>query len=214
MFGFTRLLTGNESIDSFRLKDQKPFWSELYGLFNDKIYKLPLIREYRQKNRVKQLEQALLGNKKTILFVCYGNIMRSPFAGKLFSKKVAGTQLENLKVDSFGFHQTINRNAKPQCVELAKNWDIDLSEHKSKWLKHEHCNNPKTLVVIVDKKNEYLLNSYYPKVDYISLADLIPKSLGFHDEIKDPYDMPNEYLEKCYQLIDASLNELIRKLKK
>jgi len=214
MFGFTRLLTGNESIDSFRLKDQKPFWSELYGLFNDKIYKLPLIKEFRQKTRIKQLEQALLSNKSTILFVCYGNIMRSPFAGKLFSKKITGTQLENLKVDSFGFHQTINRNAKPQCIELAKKWDIDLSEHKSKWLKQEHCDNSQALVVIVDKKNEYLLNSYYPKVDYISLADLIPKSLGFHDEIKDPYDMPSEYLEKCYQLIDASLNELICKLKK
>jgi len=68
------------------------------------------------------------------------------------------------------------------------------------------------LVVIVDKKNEYLLNSYYPDVDYISLADLIPKSLGFHDEIKDPYDMPNDYLEQCYQLIDASIDELIKKI--
>jgi len=214
LIGFARLLTGNDSIDSFRFSDQRPFWHEFYHLFSDKVHKLPIVRDHRRKSRIRKFGQTLKGKKTDVLFICYGNIMRSPFADKLFSKKIKGTALEHLTVDSYGFHQVIDRNAKPQCIDMAKSWGIDLSDHKSKWLQHKHCDNQHTLVVIMDNKNEYLLNSYYPNVDYISLADLIPKSYGFIDEIKDPYDMPADYLKECYQLIDVSLVQLIKRMAK
>lgn len=217
VFSFSRLLTTNESLDSFSWRDQKPFWFEFYNLFKDKLHKLPIIKEHNQKNRIDQFQQKLhdlRGQPDNILFICYGNIMRSPFAGKLFQQKIKGTALANIKVDSFGFHQIENRQAKPQCIEMAKNWDINLEQHKSKWLNKNHCLTPNTLLVILDNKNEYLLQSFYPEVNYISLADLIPKSMGFYHEIKDPYSMPSNYLEKCYQLIDASTDQLIDFLKK
>jgi len=209
ILSFFRLLTTNERIDSFLWQDQKPFWFEFYYLFKDKLHRLPVIREQKQKININQFQQKLLKKPVNVLFICYGNIMRSPFAGKLFEQKIKGTTLANIKVDSLGFHQIENRKAKPQCIEMAKRWDINLENHTSKWLSQKHCLTPNTLLVILDKKNEYLLQSFYPEVNYISLADLVPKSMGFYHEIKDPYDMPKDYLEKCYQLIDASIDELI-----
>jgi protein-tyrosine-phosphatase/predicted ATP-grasp superfamily ATP-dependent carboligase len=214
LLGFTRLLTGNDSFDSFRWHDQKPFWAEFYSLFKDKLHKLPYIREKRQKSRIENFTSRLNSNTNELLFVCYGNIMRSPFAGKLFQQKIANSPLEKLRVDSFGFHQIENRSAKPQCVEMAKNWQIDLSGHSSKWLKESHCMNKNAIVIILDKKNEALLQAYYPEINYISLADLIPRTMGFHHEIKDPYDMPASYLKTCYELIDASVDELLNMIKK
>lgn len=210
---FTRLLTGNDYIDSFKWYDQKPFWYECYDLFKDKLTKLPLLKKQLRNKRLSAFRAALRQRPKNkVLFICYGNIMRSPFAGKLFSQKITNSSLSELSVDSFGFHQAVNRQAKPRCVEMAKQWQIDLSEHRSKWLKHQHCLDDNTLVVIMDKKNEYLLQSYYPKVDYISLADLIPTELGFYHEIKDPYSFDEAYLKTCYQLIDASIDNLIAEL--
>jgi len=210
VLSFGRLLTTNESLDSFTWQDQKPFWFEFYYLFKDKLHKLPVIREHRKKTRVAQFEQQLTKHTNNILFVCYGNIMRSPFAGKLFEQKIKGTTLANIKVDSFGFHQIENRKAKPQCIKMAKKWHVNIEEHRSKWLSRKDCLTENTLLVILDKKNEWLLQSYYPEINHISLADLVPKSMGFYHEIKDPYDMPSDYLEKSYQLIDASIDELIR----
>lgn len=210
---FSRLLTTNESLDSFTWHDQKPFWFEFYDLFKDKLHKLPIVKEKKQAMRISQFQHNLVKRPDNILFICYGNIMRSPFAGKLFQQKVKGSTLENIAVDSFGFHQIENRKAKPQCIEMAKHWQINLAEHRSKWLSRNHCLQPNTLLVILDKKNEFLLQSFYPEINYISLADLVPKSMGFYHEIKDPYDMPSDYLEKCYQLIDASIDTLITQLK-
>lgn len=214
LFGLSRILTGNDYIDSFKWFDQRPFWHEFYELFKDKIDKLPVIKTIKREKRISRFKQALIANPKTeILFICYGNIMRSPFAGKLFQQKITETSLNSLSVDSFGFHQIDQRKAKPQCVEMAKNWQVDLSDHKSKWLRRHHCLSPNTLVVIMDKKNEYLLQTYYPEIDYISLADLIPSNLGFHHEIADPYDAKPDYLKECYTLIDASIDELTKHIK-
>ncbi len=212
ILSFSRLLTTNESIDSYSWHDQKPFWFEFYDLFKDKLYKLPVIKDKKQKNRIIQFQNKLIKQPDNILFICYGNIMRSPFAGKLFQQKIKNTPLADIKVNSFGFHQIENRKAKPQCVEMAKRWGINLEEHRSQWLNRSHCIVPNTLIVILDKKNEWLLQSFYPEVNYISLADLVPKSMGFYHEIKDPYDMPRDYLKKCYQLIDASVDVLINKM--
>jgi protein-tyrosine-phosphatase/predicted ATP-grasp superfamily ATP-dependent carboligase len=213
ILGFSRLLTGNDKIDSFQWDDQTPFWHELYQLVQDKLYKLPIIKQKIKKSNLTKLKCIVSTNNiNHISFVCYGNIMRSPFAAHLFEKIISNTPLASLEVSSFGFHQIANRPSKPECIELAKQWQIDLSNHRSKWLQYDHCINNNTLFILFDKKNEYFLKSYYPNVHYILLADLIPKNLGFHTEIADPYDKPAEYLRQCYQLIEAGIDTLINTL--
>jgi protein-tyrosine-phosphatase/predicted ATP-grasp superfamily ATP-dependent carboligase len=206
---FARLLTGNEKIDSFQWDDQQPFWQELYHLVKDKLHKLPVIKQQIKRKNINNLQTVLQQPIQRVAFVCYGNIMRSPFAAKLFQQKIINSPLKHLTVESFGFHQIENRPAKRECINEAKAWQIDLSQHRSTWLQYQHCETPNTLFILFDKKNEYYLTSYYPKVNYVLLADLIPSELGFHAEIADPYDMPADYLTTCYQLIAAGLDTLI-----
>jgi len=213
---FSRLLTNNDTIDSFQWQDTEPFKLELYDLFKDKVLGLPKIKQYKQKQRIQlfkqQVQNATSSNNHItdILFVCYGNIMRSPFAEKLFVQKVVNTKLKALNVDSYGFHQVENRNAKSACISMAKTWQVNLEQHKSKWIKQHKLNQGKPIVIIFDQNNEHILQSFYSEVIYISLADLIPPKHGFYKEIEDPYGRSEEYLKTCYQLIDASVDELIR----
>jgi len=213
--GFMRLFTANDSIDSFDWQDREPFKQELYDLFKDKIIGLPVIKQHQQKKRIDEFKQKIELAKTSnspitdIFFVCYGNIMRSPFAEKLFLEKIKNTELEHFNVDSFGFHQIENRNAKPACIKMAKNWHVDLSEHKSKWIKRDRITGANPIVIIFDQNNEHILNSFYPDVIYISLADLIPEDEGFYRQIDDPYGKSTEYLKKCYQLIDSGLENFI-----
>ena len=213
LFSFTRLLTFNDKIDSFAWHDPKPFLNEAFDLIKDKLHGLPYIRTQRQSDRISQFKKSIASQPvENVLFVCYGNIMRSPFARALFEKKTAGTKLSHLNVDSFGFHQIENRNAKPACVDMAKTYDIDLTKHQSKWLPQSTASMPNTLILMFDMKNEYLLSSYYNDTTAISLADLVPERHGFYREIADPYGKSQEYLEHCYQLINDSVDNLIHLL--
>ena len=211
LFSFSRVLIGKESIDAFQWQDKKPFYAEFYSLFSDKLYNLPFIKEHRQKQRIASFKQKLQAeeNPQEVFFICYGNIMRSPFASELFQKKIKNTAMATTKVDSFGFHQMVNRRAQPGCITMATSWKIDLSLHKSKLVRQQNIIKGKPLVIIFDHKNESILTAYYPEVNFISLADLIPKNKGFHAEIEDPYGKSTAQLRNCYQLIDSGLDELI-----
>lgn len=209
LVSFGRIFSGNEYVDSFSWHDRAPFWRECVDLFKDKIEKLPIIKNRLQQKRLTTWREELERPVTHILFICYGNIMRSPFAGELFKLKVKGTPLAKLATDSFGFHQVTGRSAKPQCIEMAQQWGVDLAHHQSKCLNYNDCLEPGTIVIIMDKKNEHILQSYYPKVRYISLADLIPEHYGFYNEIADPYDRPPEYLKTCYEHINASIEQLV-----
>jgi len=219
MFSFTRLCTGNDSIDSFDWQDKKPFKAEIVALFKDKITGLPFIKQNLQKQRIesftKKIKSATAKNEAIteVLFVCYGNIMRSPFAEHLFKKKITQTTLSQLNVDSFGFHQIENRKSKSACIEMAKDWQIDLTQHRSKWIKQQRIIKKNSLVIIFDLNNEHILKSFYPDVLFISLADLIPANSGFYKEIEDPYGKSTDELKQCYQLIDQGLDSLIEILK-
>ena len=207
IWGFRRLLTGNESIDSFVWSDQKPFWSELYQLLEGKLTRLPLIRAWLKARRLSHFRSQLKKPVTTVQMVCYGNIMRSPFAEKQFSKSIQHTPLQALKVESFGFHHKVGRPAPAECVEMAKHWEIDLGDHQSQKLSFENISDG-SLVVIFDKMNEYNLKSYYPECRYICLADLLPDSYGFMAAIEDPYDATPEYLGQCYKAIADGLENL------
>lgn len=212
----SRIVIGKESIDSFQWGDQKPFYQELYALFSDKINLLPLIKDKNQRKRVDNFKSKLKvtsGDKsQEVLFICYGNIMRSPFAANLFQKKIQNTSLMDLNVDSFGFHQVVARKALPECVSMAQSWQVDLSEHESKLITRTKIAEDNPIAIIFDLKNEMILRSYYPEVNFISLADLIPSDKGFHIEIEDPYGKPSDEIKFCYQLIDSGLDELIKLL--
>lgn len=212
LVGFTRLLTWQEKIDSFDWQDRAPFVAEFKSLFQDKVDNLPIIKNNIRKSKILDLEQVLTEPLNEILVVCYGNIMRSPFAGELLKQKLNDADLQHIKVDSYGFHQHENRSCPTECVELAKSWQLDLSSHRSKWIKQKDMKPEGQLILIFDHKNQYILEEYYEGFNAISLAALIPESKGYHSQIEDPYERNQEYLAYCYQLIDQALDNLVSQI--
>lgn len=206
---FARLLTWQEKIDSFDWRDPSPFVYEFYALFKDKINSLPLIKSRNRKIELLRLKQILATPLNEILVVCYGNIMRSPFAGMLLKQKLNEANLQHIKVDSYGFHQHENRACPSRCITLAKSWQVDLSSHQSKWIKQEAIKKEGQLILIFDTTNQYILDNYYANFNAISLAAMIPNNKGFYTQIEDPYDREEDYLPQCYQLINAALDNLV-----
>jgi protein-tyrosine-phosphatase len=204
------LLTGNETIDSFKWNDKAPFYEELKLLFKDKIAKLTRFDKKRALTD-KGLSNLPSTPVKKILVLCYGNIMRSPFATDLLREKLKEKGLETT-VEGAGFHNKAGRPAPKRCITTASLWNIDLSEHRSKKFTQSMILQREQLIVYFDLKHELLLKSYYSNYSALNLAHFVPPPKGPLEEIIDPYDGTDESLISCYKNIDAGLDNLLEQL--
>lgn len=204
------ILTGNETIDSFKWNDKGPFYSELKLLFGEKLQKLFM---FNKKSALKQKSLKGLPTEpvKHILVICYGNIMRSPFATELLKRKLEEKGLST-QVEGAGFHHREGRQAPPRCISMAKLWGIDLYNHRSIKLTQAMVRPNEQLIVYFDLKHEHLLKSYYKNYKALNLAHFVPPPEGPLEEITDPYDGSDDGLKSCYKNIDAGLDELLSHL--
>jgi protein-tyrosine phosphatase len=70
----------------------------------------------------------------SIVVVCTGNRFRSPLAEHLLRREVDGLPVS---VSSVGTMQLASGPALPEAVELARDFGLDLSEHRSRTLSRE-----------------------------------------------------------------------------
>lgn len=212
LMSYSRLFT-NETIDSYSKQDTQPFKTEFKQLLSatllDKLNKRLLSKD--REASMQRLQQSLytLEGKGRIIFVCYGNIMRSPLAAAFTSIFIKNTGLA-FEVDSFGFHQNEHRKSPAECIEVAAQVGIDISEHRSKLLLQQHLTD-NDIVFIFDEKNQLLMDKYYTAAHVFNLADFIPSGLGVYHQIDDPYGGGTKAVRQCYQLIIEALKHVFER---
>ena len=72
-----------------------------------------------------------------VLFVCDGNICRSPLAAAYLRHRAASAGLTHVVVDSAGLLGIEGAPAAPFSIEVAKDAGLDLTRHKSRGVKPE-----------------------------------------------------------------------------
>src|SRR5207247_3022488 len=71
-----------------------------------------------------------------LLFVCYGNIIRSPFASAYLARRTSGNG-SRIETTSAGIYDRQDREADPRAIAAGRGWNIDLSSHRSKPLSED-----------------------------------------------------------------------------
>ena len=120
-----------------------------------------------------------------VLFLCYGNICRSPFGERYLRQTLAERGTDDVSVDSAGLKATAGRSSPENAVSAAGEFDVDLSEHRSKPATDQQLEWADT-VFVMDLLNYYHLrrdfDDYGATVFFLgALAD------GDSYEIPDPY---------------------------
>ncbi|MDG3088288.1 ATP-grasp domain-containing protein [Vibrio hannami] len=206
-----RALLPIESIDSFERNDPKPFFAEISilmaSLFASILRKNRLflkVRRYVTRRSLKKLFKA--NPNRRIIFVCYGNIMRSPFAQACVD--AVADQYQELSFDSFGFHLDEARQSPDKAQQAAKILNYDLSTHSSKWLTQLDIKD-QDIVIYFDSKNRDKLSAYYRVNHAFSAADLVDESLIVASDIEDPYGGDLNKVTDCYRKIESSVTSLL-----
>ncbi|MCX7649160.1 MAG: ATP-grasp domain-containing protein [Flavobacteriales bacterium] len=140
------------------------------------------------------------GRLRTILFVCEGNICRSPFAA-YYLKKIC----PDLEVFSAGLQAQAGKLSPGTAVAQAREFGVDMSFHVSQYIldvPYERAD----AIFVMDKKNYFKLKRKLPGLQ---------KRIFFLDdqkEIPDPYGLSPEFFEKCYQQIKSGVDTIFRKV--
>ena len=153
---------------------------------------------------------------KKILFVCLGNICRSPAAEGIFEKKIKDRELENLfVVDSAGtggWH--VGNLADRRMREAALSRGIELTSRSRKIDHNDLYEFDHILVMDKDNLNDVkslIKDHTYPINSKIKLILSYSKKSKL-DEVPDPYYGGQNGFERVLDLLDDAIDELIDSL--
>jgi protein-tyrosine-phosphatase len=146
-----------------------------------------------------------------ILFVCYGNIMRSAFAEACFRQEVSRRPaLQRIRFASAGVRAYPDDRAEPHARAMASRLGYTLESHRA-----QRTSRPLLAqfdrVYIMDQLNEDLILSDSPEVreKVAYLSSLVP---GTPKEIEDPYCQTDKQLEACFRRIELAVRNLAEEL--
>lgn len=162
-----------------------------------------LLHRHRRTRALRRFHER--GLPRTILFVCLGNVCRSPYAAVAYASLVADG---GAGVDSAGFIGP-GRESPSNAIRVAARRGLDLEAHRSKLLTIENVGAAE-LVVVMDAKQQRQIRQLYGRSaeSVLVLGDLDPEPIDTR-AIRDPWGHPTEVFEASYDRIDRCLRALI-----
>ncbi|NEZ03900.1 low molecular weight phosphotyrosine protein phosphatase [Wenzhouxiangella sp. XN201] len=149
---------------------------------------------------------------ETILFVCLGNICRSPTAKAVFDWKLsqAGLVVETDSAGITGYHAGSPPDARAQ--EIARAWGLDISGERARIVTPEDFTRF-DLIYAMDRSNLDQLRQLQPagtraRVDLV--MSLAP-DYGL-EEVPDPYYGAEDGFRQVIDMLEAAADRLVREL--
>jgi protein-tyrosine phosphatase len=137
-----------------------------------------------------------------VLFVCIGNICRSPMAEGLFRHALPG-----LQVCSAGVHAMVGAPADPIALGLMKEQGIDLGAHRAQslsgWMVKEA-----DLIVTMDQEQARMVANAHPA----SKGKLIRLGEAGRYDVPDPYGHGEAAFRHASGLIAWGIDELVGRI--
>lgn len=150
-----------------------------------------------------------------VLFVCMGNICRSPTAHAVFRSRVAAAGLQDrIAIDSAGTHG-FHVGARPdwRAVAAAARRGYDLSELRARQVeaadlqRFDH-------VLAMDRDNLRVLESLAAGVATTTPQLLLAHADADTDEVPDPYYGAGEGFERVLDLVEAGCVGLLEEIRR
>lgn len=165
----------------------------------------------QRRRRAREQLRGMVSTPEAVLFICYGNICRSPYAAEVFRRSLSERTRDRVLIRSAGLYGH-GRASPDRAIEVARRLGVDLTGHRSTLL------NPglvarSGLVVVMSREQERVIRMRY-RVDprrILILGDLDPLPIETRT-IVDPYGCAEGVFEASYTRIDRCVGELVRAL--
>ena len=190
------------------------------------IHEVQQYRMYEKNERalylkIKLLDRTRILNPKRVnlpqtarsfLFVCFGNIMRSPMCEAFMKRALKEFPNTQITVTSAGLNAVPGRSAHPWAITAARHFGINLENHHAQLLTIEMIAQADA-IFIMDYQNRVQLLSRHPRSreKVFMLSAYADKDYRLV-EIHDPYFSDEDGTRKCYEILDTCISNLIKSL--
>jgi protein-tyrosine phosphatase len=146
-----------------------------------------------------------------VMFVCYGNIIRSAFSEALLRAELARLGVDGIEVISTGTDARSGREADRRAIALAPEFGVSLERHRATRVTRElmeRCD----AVFAMDFSNQAKLTAQFP--DSISKILLLAPSVDAPGplQVPDPYTGDVEAVRACYGVLQKRILSLAAQL--
>lgn len=149
-------------------------------------------------------------NIKSILFICKGNICRSPFAERVAAIKY--NKMNQYLFSSAGIHVDIPKSPPADAIIVANSFGVNLQDHKSRPIEYSILKSS-DMIIAMEAWQYILLRKTFKEIsNKIFLLPLFDKNNEIYRNkyctynIKDPYGRNIEYFKDCYNRIESILD--------
>lgn len=150
--------------------------------------------------------------KKKVLFVCLGNICRSPLAEALFMKHVKERGLEHkYSADSCGT-ESYHIGEQPDARSRANARENGLEySHAARHLREEDFHKF-DMIIPMDARNQLFIEHYHGKNE-VKVQLMRVYDHGYEGlDVPDPYYGGDEGFQNVYEILDRSTGNLLDEL--
>ncbi len=194
---FSRLVTLRERYDELAIDDLAVFKELVYQgvktIFSR--FRIKLYRKYLQIKFISRKNVAGIKASDRVLFLCYGNICRSPFSEKYRQNITDG--IDNTK--SCGHFYKDGRLAHHNTIKIGKEkYGLNLEDFRSTNVNQEVLDWADYIVCFDEKNYKYLAQNHKKYLKKVILMGAYDRNGLF---IKDPYTLDSESYEKTIDRI-------------
>lgn len=150
---------------------------------------------------------------RSVLFVCMGNICRSPLAEGIFRHQLQQSGLiDDFHLDSAGtggWH--VGDPPDPRSVAVARSHGVDISIQTARQIVTADFGRF-DLILAMDRSNEATLRARAPATSRHRIHLFLDHTLGNRADIPDPYYDAQDGFETVYQMLEKGCAALLRNL--
>lgn len=149
---------------------------------------------------------------RSFVFICHGNIMRSPMAERMFKRALVEHGQEDIDVCSAGMHALAGREAHPRAQLVGREIGLSLDHHRAQLMTDEIAKKADAIFAM-DFQNKAELLARFPDAERkIFMMSAYAEGAQRYREIDDPYFGGEEEVRRCYALINTCVHNLVRSL--
>jgi low molecular weight protein-tyrosine phosphatase len=143
---------------------------------------------------------------RNFLFVCFGNLMRSPMAEVMFRE--ASASIAGIQVTSAGLHAVPGTPAHPWAVAASAEFGLSLAGHQARQLTAEMVSAADAIFAMDYQNKAELLAQYPDSKSKILMLSAYASGAQRCREIPDPYFGSLFTTKQCYSVIQECVNVL------
>jgi len=145
------------------------------------------------------------------MFICSGNICRSPMAHAYTQKKLYDLKKENeYIISSCGTNATQGQSATYNAIESMKKYDVDLTNHRATCIENSNILDYDLILVATYYHKTIILQIYPSLKDKIFTLKEYVKSEDKYMDIDDPYGLDSNVYNATAKDIVENIDKLLK----